>query len=650
MIRVERMTIFQPAVLAVAVFALAGCSGPPHSTVRENPAAGAPQVFAPDEDYDRLSAELEVPAEVPRVDGKTSFKVSLLLTNVGPKPVRICASPKVIQEVHTDPDALGQNAGTDVHTLLTVELARRSPGNLKSLATHIVTVAPGARLSLPFQVTVHQPGRVVLRGGYWIRDDVAEPLHLWAGRVDFRPVIRRMDEGSLVKTSVPSMEAANLIAIIKDTAREQRARMAAMTRLAWLGDDQAIPVIIATLDDKNEQVRGWSIVCLKAFGPDAIAALPKLIEMAPGSWNPHDGYIADTLASLGPETVFSLVRLAASNKPNGRLVAARALSLIGTRLAVPKEQRDAVGDVLIVLLKDKGPFATPENVARWREERSRPYVGHLSPFAGDEALESVERHAVIQAAAAEALVHVPDPRAVPFLIDAVADKNGLIRLEAAQTLRLMNIFGREGHPERSLVRYFKPALDAVEANRDRLVSVALAELNGSMATTAAELLAAYPDRRAMEPLKLLLGHPSEVLRAKAVEALGSLGDPDLLSDLVPMLKDPAIGVRDYTVVALGKINSEKAVDALIGALSNDAAQVRWRAADELGRLKVRRAVPVLMKLLRDDYPVSGRYMNALEDIGDPSILPELRASPYPGAPGIAELIKTLEAIAAQQEK
>jgi len=650
MMRVERKTIFQPAVLAAAVFALASCSGPPHSTVRENPAAGAPQVFAPDEDYDSLSAELEVPAKVPRVGGQAVFTAHLILTNVGMMPVRICTSFKVMQEVQTDHDASGQDAGTDVHTLLTVEFDRHSPGSLKSLASHVVTVAPGARVSLPFQITVHEPGRVVLRGGYWIRDEVAEPLYLWAGRVDFRPVIRRLDEGSLVKTSVPSMEAANLIAIIKDTAREQRARMAAMTRLAWLGDDQAIPVIIAALDDKNEQVRFWSIVCLKAFGPDAIAALPKLIEMAPGTWYPHDGYIAGTMASLGPEAVPSLVRLAASDRPRGRLVAACALSLIGTRLAIPKDQQEGVGDVLISLLKDKGPFATPENVARWHEERSRPYVGLLSPFAGDEALESVEWHAKIQAEAAEALVHVPDPRSVPFLIDAFADKNGLIRLEAAQTLRLIEVFGRETHPERSLARYFKPALDAVEAKRDRLVSVALAELNGSMAATAAELLAAYPDRRAMEPLKLLLGHPSEVSRAKAVEALGALGDPDLVSDLVPMLNDPAIGVRDYTVVALGKINSEKAVDALIGALSNDAAQVRWRAADELGRLKVRRAVPVLMKLLRDDYPVSGRYMNALEDIGDPSILPELRASPYPGAPGIAELIKTLEAIAAQQEK
>lgn len=649
MMRVERMTIFQPAVLVAAVFALAGCGGPPHSTVRENPAAGAPQVFAPDEDYDSLSAELEVPAEVPCVDGQTSFKASLLLTNVGPKPVRIYTSPTVSQEVQTDHDALGQNAGTDVHTLLTVELARRSPGNLKSLAAHIVTVAPGARIGLPFQVTVHKPGRVVLRGGYCIRDEVAEPLHLWAGRVDFRPVIRRLDEGSLVKTSVPSMEAANLIAIIKDTAREQRARMAAMTRLAWLGDDQAIPVIIATLDDKNEQVRGRAIVCLKAFGPDAIAALPKLIEMAMGTGYPG-GNIAETLASLGTEAVPSLIRLAASDKSKGQLVAVCALSQIGSRLAIPKDQQDAAGDILIPLLKDKGPFATPENVARWRVEKSRPYAGGMSSIFSDKALESIERHAKIQAVAAEALVHVPDPRSVPFLIDAFADKNGLIRLEAAQTLRLIEVFGRETHPERSTARRFKPALDAVEANRDRLVSVALAELNGSMAATAAELLAAYPDRRAMEPLKLLLGHPSEVSRAKAVEALGALGDPDMVSDLVPMLNDPAIGVRDYTVVALGKINSEKAVDALIGALSNDAAQVRWRAADELGRLKVRRAVPALMKLLRDDYPVNGRYMNALEDIGDPSILPELRASPFPGAPGIAELIKTLEAIAAQQEK
>ena len=189
---------------------------------------------------------------------------------------------------------------------------------------------------------------------------------------------------------------------------------------------------------------------------------------------------------------------------------------------------------------------------------SRPSLGHV--WLGDDALLSIEQHAKIQAAAAEALVHVPDPRAVPLLIYGFSDPCGLIRKEAADTLCLIEIFGRESNPDEAMAACFKPALDAVEANRDRLVSAAMDELGGPLALSAAELLAAYPDRRAVAGLKAALDNPSKDVRGKAALALGAIRDPLLVPVLVAMLKDPVVSVRDCTVLALGKTGGREAED------------------------------------------------------------------------------------------
>ena len=139
-----------------------------------------------------------------------------------------------------------------------------------------------------------------------------------------------------------SESVAGLIATIEDTAQKPEVRAEAINRLASTKDKKAIPVIIEALEDKSEEVRWMAVARLKEFGPDAIAALPRLLEMAPSTFPFNDGSMAATLASMGPDAIPSLLRLATHEKPQGRLVAAWALGEVGSRLAVPKERQEAV--------------------------------------------------------------------------------------------------------------------------------------------------------------------------------------------------------------------------------------------------------------------------------------------------------------------
>ncbi len=269
--------------------------------------------------------------------------------------------------------------------------------------------------------------------------------------------------------------------------------------------------------------------------------------------------------------------------------------------------------------------------------------------------------------AVETLVNIGDNRALPALINALADEDSLIRSDSAWALG-----------EFRSVQAVEPLLLAL---RDEDIDVRY---------EAAKSLGQIGDKRAVEPLIKALEDETEVRQA-AAEALGKLGDsraiPALLlseqretarlhknrdakesaaqaikeilsrkqdtdSALVPWqlslttddvkyglavapfidaLNDNDPTTRRSAASALGQLRDWRAIEPLLDALKSDDPDLRYNAAEALGNLGDERAVFALAwikdndlaltlsgKRVRDAATQALETINAAKDFNDPT--------------------------------
>jgi HEAT repeat protein len=103
--------------------------------------------------------------------------------------------------------------------------------------------------------------------------------------------------------------------------------------------------------------------------------------------------------------------------------------------------------------------------------------------------------------------------------------------------------------------------------------------------------------------------------------------PDNVSLQIERLKSPNAELRLYAADALAKFEDRRAVEPLIAALRDSDPRVRARAADGLGSLKDARGIEPLILLLRDD-DEGARFAAewALEEMHDPRAIAPLIAT------------------------
>jgi HEAT repeat protein len=417
-----------------------------------------------------------------------------------------------------------------------------------------------------------------------------------------------VDSFALAATLPEALEAA-----LQSPSRVGRRCVCRRVAHGDLHPGAAVPALVRLLKDDDPQLRAAAAEALAAVGPDAVDAVPDLIEAL------HDPYGRSTFfGRAGGSPPVSGVRPAAvaalrAIGPKGKEALAEK-GVVILKQALEKEDHDSWGHTSMSLgmigpeareaapaivdgyLAAKGDGCEVRRALRLLGADAAPALKKMletSEYAGD-ALEAVaaggpdfkgllpevkkalhSEDSAVRASALAALTGIDgDGRAAaPALIEALRDTDGGVRLRAARLLRVLGRRAKEAVPA------LRKALD--DASGDVVCEAALA-----------------------------------LLRAGA-------DDKESLDRLVERLADDdAYESATHALAALGP-KAKGAAPALKRLLSADKTAVRLRAAfvlGALGREEAKPAAQALLKVLDDrdqDVWVLDRALRQLVCVGPP---------------------------------
>ena len=330
--------------------------------------------------------------------------------------------------------------------------------------------------------------------------------------------------------------------------------------------------------------------------------------------NLHDIFrVQGEILAYGQETVEPLAELLLSppstfSEP--RVAAAECLGAIGGDKAV---------DALIRVL-DYYDLETLGPVQRFAEDAVRNVAARRlaqfgSPKVSDSLLLALQRNHLI--GAGQALAHLGDTRAIPYLIECLEDD-----YKKEKAIVALRQFGQ------AAVSYLCEAIE-----RPRFVQGVEPPLSQERRSRAAELLGHLKAREALPALEAGLHDESESVRIACSVALAGLGmiTEDGLAQLIAGLEDPDLLVRKNCEEALQRVGS-KAVPFLTEVARGYAIHVprdnkvrlslngRLVAIKLLGLIQEAAAVLCLRDLLKDrDEIVRYRSVAALENLKDSEV-------------------------------
>lgn len=217
----------------------------------------------------------------------------------------------------------------------------------------------------------------------------------------------------------------------------------------------------------------------------------------------------------------------------------------------------------------------------------------------------------------------PSDEGITLSISRLADKNRQVRLQAVQTLSVLDV--RPAIPQlcQALrdkdLKVHSAAIEALIKMGDpaavpHLVDV-LKDESEYARRGAVEVLNEVATTQAIQDLLTALRDEDWWVRVRAADALGTLGGPKVVEAVLQLMKNDDVFIRRYAVEILNSIPDKRAVDHLLEALGDDDWWVRERSIDALGKTKDERAVEPLIRLMTDQAaaPLCAR---ALGDLGD----------------------------------
>jgi HEAT repeat protein len=227
--------------------------------------------------------------------------------------------------------------------------------------------------------------------------------------------------GQVGRTSIEAIQA--ITAALHDPNVEVR-RKAAEVFAEWYRRNPkkkpAIPALILSLNDKDEEVRGFAVQGLRNIGPDAKAAVPALLAGLKDEANrSFHKDIIDALGEMGPAAKVAIPTIQDALKDAKlRRSAAWALGEMGpeAKTAVP---------ALMEIVKKGIPDNDPQYAATWARQAAIRALGLIGPGAKDavpllmEAFHWKASYTGFYSEVAEALGDIgPDAKAaVPMLVE-----------------------------------------------------------------------------------------------------------------------------------------------------------------------------------------------------------------------------------------
>jgi HEAT repeat protein len=367
----------------------------------------------------------------------------------------------------------------------------------------------------------------------------------------------------------------------------------------WYGGEQAVPVLIPFLRHPNADVRNAAVQSLRNLGPKARLAVPYLL----ADLDSCAGQGVQALADIrDADAVPRLIELLAHRDLRG--TALSALQTIGpdAHAALPRllevldEQADlrtqALQAILTIGANDENVMAALERrvlteFAARRDDLVWPFCQNsdrahvLVPALIKRLREDVPKSCVAHVQALGA-IGSPARDAVPVLLRFGREVNYELRSSAINALCSI------AAGEREVVPWLIEQLDH-DQHADSAVS-ALAQFGARAESARPHLL---PFLKSARP----------EWRSAAISALAAIGPPEVVAeDLMPLLRDREESVRITASQALCSLGPTNQLEQVIALLRDEQPAVRnavARALRDLGP-SAAAAVPALSALLDDD--------------------------------------------------
>jgi len=324
------------------------------------------------------------------------------------------------------------------------------------------------------------------------------------------------------------------------------------------------------------------------IAPDVVAAL---LTPYVGGHDPHADSLHRLAVRMGEVAVPPLLEaIRKRNTPDHLYLCGDAMRVLRT---LGPKAKAALPD-LVLLLKEQGAGGHAMDVANIP---SGPWVGETIAAVGEDAVEPVaallnEKNPRVRTLAVWTLGRIGTKSTLPHLNAALKDEDANVRAAAAKALDEI----RKDAPP--------PDLPVPDDEADRLIAQ-LKDQDPNVREKAIVALQGLRDRRAVEPLIILLDDKSIGVWTAAARALGRLGDARAVKPLLDRIGKMG-GFADVDCVvagrALGEIGDDSVLPVLIQKLVDNDGSVRADAAEGIQEMIRTAPEDPLWRRLTTRYP------------------------------------------------
>ncbi len=245
-----------------------------------------------------------------------------------------------------------------------------------------------------------------------------------------------------------------------------------------------------------------------------------------------------------------------------------------------------------------------------------------------------DTHYAVRTAALRALAQLGDVRAVPAILDRLADEEPFVRVEAERSLHRFEALAIRPYLVRALRRHASPAVRLGAAmllvdDMTPAVEEALLDATGDVdevSRFAVSSLRALPEEQATADFMRGLSHGDYKVQIASMRALADMEVPAAAERIVEMLDSRVPEVTLAAGQALEKL--EKHLDQqkyFVAALRSKDPFERARALKVLGFIGGEEASRLLLNALdQPDVLVRGAAVGALANLADLRAIPKLR--------------------------